>query len=71
MREQMTSDIPLNQRRCLTIKQFQIYMGIGRNTALKLVKKAKCAHKAGKRILVDREAFDKWLDNQLDTDNLL
>lgn len=54
----------LDEKRCLTIKEFQSYFSIGRNNALKLVKKSGAAIYVGKKILVDRVAFDKWLDEQ-------
>lgn len=54
----------LDEKRCLTIKEFQSYLSIGRNNALKLVKMSGAAIHVGKKILVDRVIFDKWLDEQ-------
>ena len=54
--------IPLNQKRCLTVEEFQAYMGIGRNNALRIIKKSGCGKKVGRKILVDRIAFDGWLE---------
>ncbi len=55
--------IPLNEKRCLTVEEFQAYMGVGRNNALKIIKKSGCGKKVGRKILVDRIAFDMWMDD--------
>lgn len=54
---------PLNEKRCLTVEEFQVYMGVGRNNALKIIKKSGCGKKVGRKILVDRIAFDMWMDD--------
>lgn len=54
--------VPINQKRCLTVEEFQTYCNIGRNNALKLIKKSNTGIRVGRKILVDRVAFDKWLD---------
>lgn len=58
-----TIPVPLNEKRCLTVEEFQAYMGIGRNNALKIIKISGCGKKVGRRILVDRVAFDMWMDD--------
>lgn len=63
-------DVPLNQKRCLTTAEFQIYMGVGRNNALKLIRKSGCVKCVGRKLLVDRKAFDTWLDSMSDKDLL-
>lgn len=55
---------PLSDKRLLSIKEFQIYTGLGRNSALKLSITAKCRIYVGRRVLIDREKFDKWCDRQ-------
>lgn len=62
MNKQETRTVPLNEKRCLTVNEFQIYMSIGRNNALQLIKKSHCGRKVGRKILVDRIAFEQWLD---------
>lgn len=62
MNKQETRTVPLNEKRCLTVNEFQIYMSIGRNNALKLIKKSHCGRKVGRKILVDRIAFEQWMD---------
>lgn len=57
-------DIPLNQKRLLSVEEFQLYSSIGRNNAFKLVNEIGCYIKVGKRVLVDRKAFDNWCDKQ-------
>lgn len=54
--------VPINQKRCLTVEEFQTYCSIGRNNALKLIKRSNAGIRVGRKILVDRVAFDKWLD---------
>ncbi|RFZ75729.1 hypothetical protein DS742_27360 [Lacrimispora amygdalina] len=54
--------IPLSDKRLLNITEFQSYSGLGRNSALKLSKEAKCRVKYGKRILIDRKKFDIWCE---------
>ncbi len=58
-----TKPVPLNEKRCLTVEEFQAYMGVGRNNALKIIKVSGCGKKVGRRILVDRVAFDMWMDD--------
>lgn len=70
MNKQEESIVTLNEKRCLTVNEFQVYMGIGRNNALRLIKKSHCARKVGRKILVDRVAFDQWMDMMSET-NLL
>lgn len=62
MRGLKTKPIPLNEKRCLTVEEFQAYMGIGRNNALKIIKISGCGKKVGRKILVDRIAFDMWMN---------
>lgn len=62
MRGLKTKPIPLNEKRCLTVEEFQAYMGIGRNNALKIIKISGCGRKVGRKILVDRIAFDMWMN---------
>ncbi len=67
MNKQKTLTVPLNEKRCLTVKEFQIYMSIGRNNALRLIKKSHCGRKVGRKILVDRIAFEQWMDATSET----
>lgn len=55
--------VPLNEKRCLTVEEFQAYIGVGRNNALKIIKRSGCGKKVGRKILVDRIAFDMWMDD--------
>jgi len=63
MKELKIQSVPLNEKRCLTVEEFQAYMGVGRNNALKIIKKSGCGKKVGRKILVDRIAFDMWMDD--------
>ncbi len=57
--------IPLNQKRLLSISDFQIYASVGRNNAFKLIRASGCEIRWGKRVYADRVAFDKWCDLQV------
>lgn len=54
----------LDEKRCLTIREFQEYFSIGRNNALKLARQSGAVIRIGKKMLVDRVVFDRWLDEQ-------
>ena len=56
----------LDEKRCLTINEFQEYFSIGRNNALKLARQSGAIIRIGRKILVDRIVFDEWLDEQWD-----
>lgn len=61
MKRKDLSSVPINQKRLLSILEFQAYCGLGRNRALELSKKAKCRVETGnRRILIDRILFDEW-----------
>ncbi|MCH5340545.1 MAG: hypothetical protein J1E01_03665 [Acetatifactor sp.] len=61
-KEEKLLPVRLDEKRCLTVEEFQIYCSMGRNNALKLIKKSNAGIRVGRKILVDRVAFDKWLD---------
>lgn len=52
--------IPLNEKRLLTVAEFQQYSNIGRNNAFKIIRTAGCEIRIGKKVLVDRVLFDEW-----------
>lgn len=55
------------QNRLMTIKECQIYAGgIGRNLALKLSKEANVRVRIGRLIMIDRIAFDTWIEKNRD-----
>ena len=58
------AEVRLDEKRCLTIAEFMVYCGVGRNNAFKLAEKANAKIKVGKKILVDRVLFDEWLEEQ-------
>lgn len=58
------AEVRLDEKRCLTILEFMDYCGVGRNNAFKLAEMANAKVTVGKKILVDRIAFDKWLEEQ-------
>ncbi len=57
-------EVPLNEKRLLSIDEFQTYTGLGKNKALELAKKAKCRFACdSRRLLFDRVQFDKWCED--------
>lgn len=57
--------VPLNEKRLLSVSDFQKYASIGRNNAFKLIKKSGCEIRIGKRIYADRVVFDNWCALQI------
>lgn len=58
------NEIRLDEKRCLTVKELQVYCSIGKNSALKMIHQSGCGMRVGKKILVDRVRFDKWLEQK-------
>lgn len=56
--------IPMNEKRLLSVQEFQEYASIGRNNAFKLIRQTGCEIRIGKRVFADREKFDRWCDLQ-------
>lgn len=55
-----------NAKRLLDVKEFQTYAGgIGRNSALRLAREAQVRVRIGRRLLIDREKFDKWIEENV------
>lgn len=51
--------------RLLNMKEFAIYAGrLSRNTASRLSIESDCRIRVGRRVLIDREKFDAWVDGQ-------
>ncbi|MBE5974972.1 MAG: polyprenyl synthetase solanesyl diphosphate synthase [Paenibacillaceae bacterium] len=48
--------------RLISIKDLQVYCGIGRNSALNLAKNSGARVKLGSRLLVDKQIIDQWID---------
>ena len=64
MRKRESLPVPLNEKRLLSLTEFQAYCGLGRHAALNVSIKAKCRFDSGsRRILIDRVQFDKWCEN--------
>lgn len=59
----------LDEKRCLTIYEFGLYISVGRNSALKISKKSNSRVTVGKKILVDRVKFEIWLAEQEEYNN--
>ena len=59
------SAVRLDEKRCLSVKEFQAYCSIGRNNAFELIKESQSGLRIGKKILVDRVTFDRWLEDKM------
>ena len=55
------------ERRTMTLKELQEYLGISYTTAYKLVvEKGFPSFRIGKRILIDRDGLCKWIKEKVD-----
>lgn len=59
-----TTTIPLNEKRLLTVPEFQAYASIGRNNAFKLIRQSGSEIRIGRRVFADRVKFDRWCSEQ-------
>ena len=64
MRARAKSEVPYTQRRLLGLPEFADYTSLGRDLSIELAQISGSGLKVGKRTLVDREAFDKWVRAQ-------
>lgn len=62
--EKLKIVVPLNEKRLLSVEEFQQYSSLGRNSAFKMIKEAGCGIRFGRRLLVDRQKFDAWCSEQ-------
>jgi hypothetical protein len=62
--EKLTIAVPLNEKRLLSVEEFQLYSSLGRNSAFKMIKEVGCGIRFGRRLLVDRQKFDNWCSKQ-------
>lgn len=60
-----TIDNKAVQPRLLSIDQFMIYSGLGRNRATDFAKEHGWIVQFGRRIFVDKVAFDKYIDKNV------
>lgn len=58
--EKLSTVVPLNEKRLLSVEEFQIYSSLGRNTAFRLIHSTGIGIRVGRRLLVDRKKFDDW-----------
>ncbi len=61
-------NIPIWHKLCLTIEEAAAYSNIGEGRIRSLLDKKNCsfALKKGNRILIKREAFEKWVNSQIE-----
>ena len=64
MRARAKSEVPYTQRRLLGLPEFADYISLGKNRSIELAYISESVVKVGKRTLVDRVAFDKWVRAQ-------
>lgn len=54
---------PDGEKRLVCVVDFATYLGVGRNTALKLGDEIGCKVKIGKRVLYDLRKADQYFDS--------
>ncbi len=62
MRKRVNIGYSLEGRRMLSVKEAEVYTGLGRNAARKLAEDAGAVRKYGRRVLIDKAALDVALD---------
>lgn len=56
-------DRPLTEKRLLPLKEFCIYSSLGQHAARKLAADLGIEKRIGRKVLIDRVAFDRWCDS--------
>lgn len=59
---QQSERIPLTEKRLLRLKEFCEYSSLGENAARKFAEKTGIKKRIGRKVLFDRELFDRWCD---------
>jgi len=63
---EITENAPFMERRCYTVEDLTIIMGIGRSTAYKLLEQHEFRwFKIGSAIRISKDSFDNWLDAKI------
>ena len=58
--------IPITEKRCYTVEDLQIILGISRGTVYKLLEQQEFRwFKIGSAYRISKKSFDEWLDNKL------
>lgn len=65
MGEIRENTVRLDEKRLLSVREFEIYASVGHNNAYKVIQLADCGMRLGKKILVDRKRFDEWVSEQI------
>ena len=63
MMKKRTITNPDSEKRLVCIADFAAYIGVGRNTALKLGEEIGCKVKIGKRVLFDLKKADQYFNS--------
>lgn len=54
------------EKRCYTVEEIQVILGIARGTAYKLLEKKEFRwFKIGSTYRISKKSFDEWLDNMI------
>ena len=61
-RGEMVMTVALSDKRLLNMGEFQIYTNLGENVARNVAEATGALFRVGSRVLVDREKFDKFCD---------
>ena len=63
VRNEPTSSPDINKR-LLSISEASVYLGLGRNSALKFLAEIGAKHQIGRRILFDKTIIDNYLSKE-------
>ncbi len=58
--------VPLTEKRCYTVDDLQVILGISRGTVYKLLEQNEFRwFKIGSAYRISKKSFDEWLDNKI------
>lgn len=63
--QKLTADSLSIQPRLLSVKQFMIYSGMGRNRAVEYARQNGWIVQFGRRVFVDKVKFDKYIEQNI------
>lgn len=62
----ISQTVPTDSKRLLSITEATVYLGVGRNSALKYLEKIGAKRTIGRRVLYDRKTIDEHLNQPME-----
>lgn len=64
--KQSEKEVPIWEKKCLSVEEAAVYSGVGRNKLRELIKKKNCPFvlPLGNQIYIVREKLDKFLEKE-------